>query len=185
MSLVSGMLGICSVLLCSEGSLWTFVFGIGQIVTYTYLCYLERFYAGIGINIFYFVSQIYGVFAWRKRMYVTHQDNAAIPLQTRSLGWKICLIGGVALIFLSWCTGWFLAHFTDDAQPYLDAFTTVPALAAQILMVMAYREQWFIWISIDIAYVAMWGIAGNACMMWQYVFWCINCLYGMWRWRKI
>ena len=58
MSLVSGMLGICSVLLCSEGSLWTFVFGMGQIVTYTYLCYLERFYAGIGINVFYFISQI-------------------------------------------------------------------------------------------------------------------------------
>ena len=43
LSLVSGLLGITSVILCSQGKILTFVFGFGQIITYTYLCWLERF----------------------------------------------------------------------------------------------------------------------------------------------
>ena len=50
-SLVSGILGICSVVLGAQGNILTFVFGFAQVGTYTYLCCLERFYAEIGMNV--------------------------------------------------------------------------------------------------------------------------------------
>ena len=50
-SLVSGMLGVCSVLLGAQGNILTFVFGFAQVITYTYLCCIEHFYAEIAINI--------------------------------------------------------------------------------------------------------------------------------------
>ena len=31
------------------------------------------------------------------------------------------------------------------------AITTIPAIIAQIFMIMAYREQWYFWLIIDIA----------------------------------
>ena len=67
---------------------------------------------------------------------------------------------------------------------YLDAFTTVPAVVAEILMVLAYREQWFIWFLIDATYVVLWARTGNACMLLQFAFWCINCVYGFIRWNQ-
>ena len=41
-SLVSGLLGICSVVLGAQGNILTFVFGFAQVGTYTYLCIIER-----------------------------------------------------------------------------------------------------------------------------------------------
>ncbi|MBO7456529.1 MAG: nicotinamide mononucleotide transporter, partial [Paludibacteraceae bacterium] len=73
----------------------------------------------------------------------------------------------------------------DDTQPYLDALTTVPALIAQVLMILVYREHWFIWLAVDILSVVLWLRAGDYCMAAQYAFWCANCLYGLHRWRSL
>ena len=178
-ALVSGILGICSVVLGAQGNILTFVFGFAQVVTYTYLCVVERFYAEIAINIYYFFTMIYGVYCWRKRL----SDNT-LQVQTRRLSRNIFPLLSVAIVLMSVLTGWLLQRYTDDPQPYLDAFTTVPAIAAQILMVMAYREQWYLWLIVDVLAMIMWLRAENYCMAAQYAFWCANCVYGYIQWTK-
>lgn len=178
-SLVSGMLGICSVVLGAQGNILTFVFGFAQVATYTYLCCIERFYAEIAINIYYFITMIYGVYCWRNRL-----SNNSLQVQTRRLSIKLIAWGMLLIALFSWLTGWLLARFTDDPQPYMDAFTTVPAIAAQLLMVLAYREQWYLWLVVDVLAVMMWLRAENYCMAAQYVFWCVNCIYGYIQWTR-
>ncbi len=178
-SLVSGMLGICSVVLGAQGNILTFVFGFAQVATYTYLCCVERFYAEIAINIYYFITMIYGVYCWRNRL-----SNNSLQVQTRRLSIKLLTWGMLLIALFSWLTGWLLARFTDDPQPYMDAFTTVPAIAAQLLMVLAYREQWYLWLVVDVLAVMMWLRAENYCMAAQYVFWCVNCIYGYIQWTR-
>ena len=178
-SLVSGMLGICSVVLGAQGNILTFVFGFAQVATYTYLCCIERFYAEIAINIYYFITMIYGVYCWRNRL-----SNHSLQVQTRRLSIKLLAWGMLLIALFSWLTGWLLARFTDDPQPYMDAFTTVPAIAAQLLMVLAYREQWYLWLVVDVLAVMMWLRAENYCMAAQYVFWCVNCIYGYIQWTR-
>ena len=178
-SLVSGMLGICSVVLGAQGNILTFVFGFAQVATYTYLCCVERFYAEIAINIYYFITMIYGVYCWRNRL-----SNNSLQVQTRRLSIKLLAWGMLLIALFSWLTGWLLERFTDDPQPYMDAFTTVPAIAAQLLMVLAYREQWYLWLVVDVLAVVMWLRAENYCMAAQYVFWCVNCIYGYIQWTR-
>lgn len=183
MSLLCGMLGICSVVLCSQGRILTYIFGFGQILTYTYLCYQESLYGLIGINVYYFITQIYGIYIWRKRLQESHNElTDAVP--TRTLSYKMLTIIVVVVLAISALTGYLLARYTDDTQPYLDAFTTIPALVAQVLMILAYREQWFFWFFIDILYVILWARAGDYCLLAQHIFWCINCVYGFLRWTK-
>lgn len=179
LALISGLLGICSVVLSAQGSILTFVFGFGQVITYTYLCCNERLYAEIAINIYYFITMIYGVYCWHKRL-----SKDSLQVQTRRLARKIFPVLGVGVVLLSICTGWFLENYTDDPQPYLDAFTTIPAIVAQILMVMAYREHWYIWLIVDVLATVMWLRAENYCMAAQYAFWCANCIYGYIQWSK-
>jgi nicotinamide mononucleotide transporter len=157
----------------------TFVFGFAQVATYTYLCCIERFYAEIAINIYYFFTMIYGVYCWRKRL-----SDHSLQVQTRRLSHNIFPFIGVVIVLLSVLTGWLLQRYTDDPQPYLDAFTTIPAIAAQILMVMAYREQWYLWLMVDLLALVMWLRAENYCMAAQYAFWCANCVYGYIQWTK-
>ena len=178
-ALISGLLGICSVVLGAQGNILTFVFGFAQVGTYTYLCCVEHFYAEIAINIYYFVTMIYGDYCWRKRL-----KYNTLQVQTRRLSPKLIPLIGMSIVALSVLTGWLLGRYTDDPQPYLDAFTTVPAIVAQILMVMAYREQWYLWFVVDVLAMVMWLRAENYCMAAQYAFWCANCVYGYIQWTK-
>jgi nicotinamide mononucleotide transporter len=178
-SLVSGLLGICSVVLGAQGNILTFIFGFAQVGTYTYLCIQERFYAEIALNAYYFITMIYGIYIWKKRL---HTDS--LEIHTRSMPGR--WLGGVMLLMvvMSVGVGWCLQRFTDDPQPYLDAWTTIPALVAQILMVLAFREQWYIWLLVDLLAFVMWLRAGDYCMAAQYLFWCANCVYGYVQWSK-
>ena len=179
-SLISGLLGICSVVLSAQGNILTFVFGFGQVATYTYLCVREQFYAEIALNIYYFLTMIYGVYVWKKCL----QTDSSLQIQTRQLRGRSVPLLLLSVTAFSVLVGWFLQVYTDDPQPYLDAFTTVPALVAQILMILAYREQWYIWMMVDVLALVMWLRAGNYCMAAQYFFWCANCVYGYVQWTR-
>lgn len=180
-SLISGCLGVCSVCLASQGNIFTYLFGFAQVGTYTFLCVTQRFYGEIAINAYYFVTMIYGVYVWRKRL-AGDDQRVVVPRQLRPA--VMALIAVTTLLF-SWLTGWGLASWTDDTQPYLDAFTTIPAFVAQVLMILVYREHWFIWLAVDVLSVVLWLRAGDYCMAAQYVFWCANCLYGLHRWKQL
>ena len=177
------MLGICSVVLCSQGRILTYLFGFGQILTYTYICYQESLYGLIGINIYYFITQIYGIIIWRRRLQAAN-SNIMDAVPTRKINVKTLIIIIICIIVLATITGYILAHYTDDTQPYLDAYTTIPALVAQVLMILAFREQWYFWFFIDVLYIVLWARAGNYCLLAQHLFWCINCVYGYLRWTR-
>ena len=180
LSLVSGLLGITSVILCSQGNIWTFAFGFGQILTYSGLCWIERFYACLLMNAFYFLSQIYGIYAWQRQR---TGDSVVIVPRSLQLNRFVLLCAIVAVVSVG--VGWLLNRYTDDPQPYLDAVTTVVSIVAQVMLVMAIRQQWWLWLFVDVLFVAMWIMAGNWSMVAQYGFWCINCVYGMLRWKDL
>ena len=181
-SLVSGCLGVCAVCLTSQGSIWTYLFGFSQVFTYTYLCWTQRFYGEIAINGYYFITMIYGVYVWRSRLTDTAEGKVINP---RSLSLRTLILIFLGTLVVATLTGWGLAVWTDDTQPYLDAYTTIPALVAQVLMILVYREHWFIWLAVDVLSVVLWLRAGDYCMAAQYAFWCANCLYGLHRWKLL
>lgn len=191
LSLISGCLGVCSVCLAAQGNIWTYAFGFGQVLTFTYLCWTQHLYGTIAINAYYFCTMVYGIFVWRRRLRsegvseLENERGTERRVVPRALTPAVVVsIVGATLCF-SALTGWGLAAWTDDTQPYLDAFTTVPALVAQVLMILVYREHWFIWLAVDVLSVILWVRAGDWCMAAQYMFWCANCLYGLHRWRKL
>ncbi|MBR1929628.1 MAG: nicotinamide mononucleotide transporter [Paludibacteraceae bacterium] len=182
LAVVSGIAGIISVILCSQGKISTYLFGFVQIITYLILCYEQRLYAEVGMNMFYFFSQIYGIYVWRKNYSVSEQ---VAQLQPRRL--KPTIMAFVVVptaIIVSVVVGFLLKTYTDDTQPWLDSFTTIPAIIAQILMVLAYKEHWYFWLLIDILSIMMWINAANWCITAQYAFWCVNCVYGWRKWSK-
>ena len=182
LSLISCCLGICSVVLASRRNILTFAFGFAQVLTYTYLCWTQRFYGEIAINAYYFATMIYGVYVWNKRLVVSGERLVVEP---RGLQPFVLILIIVTTLLGSWLTGYCLALWTDDTQPYLDAFTTVPALVAQVLMILVYREHWFIWLAVDIVSVIMWIRAGDYFMVTQYTIWCANCVYGIFQWKSL
>lgn len=180
LSLISGLLGICSVCLASQGNILTYLFGFGQVGTYMALIVSQRFYGQIALNTFYLITMIYGVYVWKKHL---HADSRHVT--PRQLRLPVMIVIAVSTLVLSWIAGWGMESWTQHEQPYLDAYTTIPALVAQVLMILVYREHWFVWLAVDVLNVVLWIRAGDYCMTAQYVFWCANCLYGLKRWKKL
>ena len=117
-SLICGMLGICSVIVCSQGRILTYVFGFGQILTYTYICYTESLYGLIGINVYYFITQIYGIIIWRKRLQANNSELMDVVPTRKNILAKdgdnrcfYCCCIGVNRLSVSYFHGRFAAIF--------------------------------------------------------------------------
>lgn len=177
LSLISGMSGVASAVLCSSRSLSFYAFGFLQLSTYVVLCHEQRLYGEISENIFYFLTMVYGLFHWMR-----HRDDEK-KVVTRKLGRKVGIAVFSATAIVTAATYRFLSK-TDDTQPMVDAITTVPAYTGEILMMLRYADCWYYWLIIDIGSIVMWYNAGNYCMVAQFVFWTLNCAYGLNKWNE-
>ena len=176
LSLISGLCGVFSLVLVSRRSMLQFIFGFVQLGTYFVLSWNERLWGEVGTTVFYIITMICALFIWSKNC-----DGNVV--KSRTLGSKINVF--VAVITMAAILGgWQLLTHTTDSQPFMDSFSTVPAITAQILMMLRYREQWAYWIVIDVASVVMWTIAGDYNMVAQFVFWTLNCVYGWVLWKE-
>ena len=175
LSLVSGTLGIFAVVYCSERKMKQFFFAFGQMFTYVYIAYCEKLYGEVAINIFYFILTCIAVYTWS----CNSDDSGSVESCSLTIKGNIILAFSVGLAFL---VLWKVLCLKDDAQPMMDSLTTVPAIAAQTLYMLRYREQWIYWLIIDVASIVMWFISENWCVVAQYVFWTLNCVYGYYLW---
>jgi len=178
LSLASGMLGVISVVLCSQKKISFYVFGFAQLITYVILCLQQNLYGEIAENIFYLVTMLYGMFHWN-----SHYNNESLEVKTRHLTvtQNVLMLVTTALASVALFYGLLI---TNDTQPFMDAITTVPAFVAQILMILRFKESWFYWLIIDLGSIIMWAIASDWCMVAQFVFWTANCIYGYYMWNK-
>lgn len=178
LSLVSGTTGIIAVVWCAERKLSFYWFAWIQLISYVILAYQQNLWGEVGENIFYAITMIVGMFIWEAR----NDNNKVIPKHLSKDYFWMLNIGCASTIIILWQI---LNKFTNDTQPFVDSVTTVPAVIAQILMILAYKEQWYFWLIIDVFSIYMWAVAGDWNMVMQFIFWTSNCIYGIKKWEDV
>ena len=179
---VAGIAGCISVVLTAKGRWMMYPIGFIQNFTYTVLAFQNMFYGEVIEQVFYIVTMIWGMVAWARNMH-TNEDGTQ-DVNTRKFGMAEWLFTIVGVAIGTWLFGRVLVAM-GAAQPYTDAATNVMALFAQILMVKRYREQWMLWLLIDVFCIKMWWVAGNWSMVAMYIAWTANCIYGWMNWTKL
>ena len=179
---VAGIAGCISVVLTAKGRWMMYPIGFIQNFTYTVLAFQNMFYGEVIEQVFYIVTMIWGMVAWARNMH-TNEDGTQ-DVNTRKFGLAEWLFTIVGVAIGTWLFGRVLVAM-GAAQPYTDAATNVMALFAQILMVKRYREQWALWLLIDVFCIKMWWVAGNWSMVAMYIAWTANCIYGWMNWTKL
>lgn len=179
---VAGIAGCISVVLTAKGRWMMYPIGFIQNFTYTVLAFQNMFYGEVIEQVFYIVTMLWGMVAWARNMH-TNEDGTQ-DVNTRKFGLAEWLFTIVGVVIGTWLFGRVLVAM-GAAQPYTDAATNVMALFAQILMVKRYREQWVLWLLIDVFCIKMWLVAGNWSMVAMYVAWTANCIYGWINWTKL
>lgn len=176
--------GVLCVVLAAKGNIWNYAFGIYNSIGYAWLSYQNGLYGEVMLNILFFVpTGVIGWFMWRNRIH----DSVVIM---RKMKWKnvtgLVLLCAVATITF----GIWLSTLKGQNTPYLDAFNVVASILATLAMIWRYREQWFLYISINIAETIMWvirlmnGSSDAATMVVMWTAYLVNSVYGLYVWSK-
>ena len=181
LSIIAGIAGVISVVLCAQGKISFYFIGFVQTVSYLFLAWDARFYGEVAENIFYLVTMVWGIFVWRKNM--SKSEDGIQTVEAKKFTPLMWILSAAATILATIGVGYILT-LVGSEQAYTDAATNVMAVFAQLLMVRRYREQWIWWLVIDLFCIKLWFVADNWSMVAMYIAWTINCIYGWYNWSK-
>jgi nicotinamide mononucleotide transporter len=148
------------------------------------LAYGNGLYGEVYLNLVFFIpTGVIGYVMWYRH---TRQDRT---VEMRKLGWPQRFI--VAAICLA-CTaglGVLLGLNPRQNTPFIDATTNVLSVVATFLMMWRYKEQWLLYILLNVVAIGMWflrfragGAAGDLMiLMWSLFL--LNASFGYWRWH--
>ncbi len=180
--IVCGIAGVICVALTAKGKISSYIFNFIQMITYMIICWDAALYLEFGEQVFYFVACIFGVFLWKKNM--VKDENGCKQVRSKKFKawqWIVTIaVTAVATVTL----GYFGDNVLGSTLSYLDALTVALAVIAQLLMVWRYREQWVMWIVIDVSSLVMFAILQQWSMVAMYVAWTINAVYGWYNWSS-
>jgi len=113
-----------------------------------------RLYADMVLQAVFGIGILYGWTLWSHG----RTDSRAVVVMPLSRpkaisGLTIGASGALAI-------GWFTSHHTDAALPWLDATLSSFSLVAQYWTARRHRENWLLWIAVDVVYVGMFVFKG-------------------------
>lgn len=183
LGIICGLSGVVCVALTAKGKISSYAFNFIQMLTYMIICWNMGLYLEFGEQVFYFIVCIFGVFLWKKNMHTN--DDGSKEVNAKKFKWWHWVATAVITAISTFALGYFGDNILGSTLSYLDAFTVALAVIAQLLMVWRYREQWAMWIAIDVASLVMFAMLGQWSMVAMYIAWTANAVYGWYNWTKL
>ena len=206
---ISAVLGVFCVVLGAKGSLANWIFGMFEGFLHIVICFYTHMYGDFLQRIFWNLPmQFVGWKSWRKRELSDHTNR----VKTRYMTWKQRGLTFLVVAVMTVLLGFFLKAFgpwmidtlhgilpdmqfktlkmdyDQEAQLWLDAFTTVLSIVTLYISVKAFVEQWYMWLVINISYITMWLMSDSEFSFMtvaKYSVYLINTFYGIWMWSKL
>ena len=196
---LGSVMGVASTVLSANGIIWTFIFGILDVVFCCIVAADNQIWGTFSLHLFYFLPmQFVGIWQWRKRGAVgTKSEVKARRLSGRQkLITMASVLAGLAAVFfvlyqirLHTSSG----EAFDRSQVFFDAAVTTFNIAGQILMSLAFYEQWHLWILVNISSIFLWGgtmmssaaSSYTVVMFIKYCFYLVNSLNGLRIWYNL
>lgn len=147
--------------------------------------------------LYYFPMNIVGWIVWTRKnkagFAAIENKEAQVESNKLSLTQSIVVYGITAacifcfakLISFPLINRWFYGReYAFGFDKYLiDSFTTTSSVAAMILMIKRYREQWILWILIDVMSIILWCYTFDLMMILMWSTLLVNAVYGYIKWR--
>lgn len=172
LSVCSGIAGVISVVLCSQKKYAFYFWSILQLITIMIISYQTDLFGKVLENSFYLVTILIGMLTW------TYNN-----VQSRKMDKFDYMLFTIVFLPLAFAMSYMIVTHYNYDQIWLDTITTTIGIIAQIMLILRFKEQWILWFILDVLCVILWAKDGNWCLMTQYIFWTINCIYGYFYWR--
>lgn len=176
--LFAAALGVIAVWLTVKQNPWCWPIGLVMVVLYSWIFYEVKLYSDMLLQLIYAVLQLYGWWQW------TRPDRVADARQVSSLRTAALLKGLAAGLVASLSLGAAMAHWTDAAQPWLDAALTGFSLVAQLWMAQKRLQCWALWVVVDVIFVGLFLYKGLYLTAGLYALFTLIAVRGWLEWRR-
>lgn len=180
LGMIAGVSGIICNVFISKGKISNYFFGLIFAYSYFYVAWANNFLGEMNTTLYVYIpAQFIGYFLWKNNM---QKDNGADAVVAKALtvkGW----IALLAFIGLGTAAMMALLKYYGGSSVGLDGLTTMIVVAAQGLMILRYREQWLLWIALNIVSIFLW--ADSPAVYTMYAAFLLNSIYGYWNWSKL
>jgi nicotinamide mononucleotide transporter len=170
--------GAACVFLAARRNVWTYPIGIANNLVFLAVFVPAGLYAAAGLQVIYLVLGVHGWFRWTRRVENDREYVARTP--RRAVPWLI-LVAVAGTLALTWLLG----TYTDSQVALADAATTSFSLVAQYMLNRKWIENWWVWIGVDVAFVALSIATGLWIIAALYVLFIALCLGGLRSWRRV
>lgn len=184
LGLITSLTGMLCVVLVAKGKISNYFFGIIQTSTYGYIAYTYQLFGETMLNwCIYLPAQFLGLYLWSK-----HQNSSNVNVKTLTPKQWVLL---TVTTLLAWAGYTALLNALGGNSTGLDSATTVLSIMAQLLMLYRFKEQWLLWIAVNILSILLWvgaisqssGNDWSLVVMW--VAFLFNSIYGWVNWGRI
>ncbi|MBD8107422.1 nicotinamide riboside transporter PnuC [Erwinia persicina] len=200
---IGTLAGLLCIWLASLEKIVNYAFGLINVTLFAVIFFQIQLYASLLLQLFFFVANIYGWYAWSRQ---TSDNQQALKIRwlplPKLLGWGAAIVVAIALMtryidpvfaFLtqaavSLMQGMGLKvvmpQLQPDAFPFWDSCMMVLSIVAMILMTRKYVENWLLWVVINVISVMIFARQGVYAMALEYALLTLIALNGSWLWMK-
>lgn len=160
-------------------NIWLWLIGIVSCSVYIYVFFVSKFYADMGLQVYYVVISFYGWYNWKKGNVKTKKELKISKIPLFHL-----FVSAIIGIFIFIVIGIVLDKFTDSPMPYWDSLTTTMGIIGTWMLTQKYIEQWFVWILCDAICVGLYFYRDLYPTTALYLVFTILAVIGYFRWQK-
>jgi len=147
---------------------------------FVYIFFNGKFYADMGLQVYYVLISIYGWYYWSRGGERSGSGELPVVRGNRKQLFILSLIFAV-----SWIGIYFLLNsLTDSTVPLGDSFTTALAIVATWMLARKIIEHWFLWIVANLISIALYIYKGLYPTVILYVVYTAMAVYGYLEWKK-
>jgi nicotinamide mononucleotide transporter len=176
--IIAAILGVANIALLVRRSIWNYPFGIASVAFYVIVFRDSLLYSDALLQVFFFVVQIYGWWNWYHARDAEGLAKVEIlPSRTRAAWLGVIVVATLA-------EGWYLARYTSDVAPWMDANTTAVSVVAQYLLSIRKIENWILWVATDVVQIGLYAWKDLYPTTLLYAIYLILSVVGFLEWRR-
>lgn len=167
---------VAYVILAARNHIACWPFALVTSSLYIYICFDFQLYIESGLQLFYFAMAIIGWALWSK------SDQIGGVINRMPMSWHLITIisSTIGTVIL----GFLFSRYTDQASPYVDAFTTCFSLSATFLVTKRVIENWLYWIIIDTVSIYLYANRGLYLSSLLFLLFTVLAIVGYLSWTK-
>ena len=176
MSTAMGLLGLFGNILLAHKKSSTFALNMSNNILGGVLSFQNRFFAEVGMNIIYFVTQaVQGIPYFRN-----HKDEAG-EVETKSEIEPIKIITYIAFGTLAMGL---ISKYFDGNMVVLDSVQNGIAIGAQLRQMNGNADGWLLWVLSNIINIIVWASVGNWILVASFAAYAIVAVSGYLNWSE-